>query len=252
MKKNIKNNSKGRNHNWIKIISQNILLCFVVCAVLFGILEMYLRIFTEPINIRVKGDEIIVPLSKARKFKRIQNVATDKLDEVIVHTTNNIGLRGEDRPDDFYSKLTILTVGGSTTHCNLISDGKTWTDLLGKELKNSYKELWINNAGFSGQHAVQHLDLMEKFVIKKIKPKIVLFLIGINDRGYPWDIGIDINRKYKFQSESDNNEDHGNKQQSPRANKSLFQSIKHKAFQGQSLASSCYSFQGYELMGPQL
>jgi hypothetical protein len=42
--------------------------------------------------------------------------------------------------------------------------------------------LWLNNAGLGGHSTFGHIILMQDFLIK-IKPKLVLFLVGINDVG---------------------------------------------------------------------
>jgi lysophospholipase L1-like esterase len=105
------------------------------------------------------------------------------LDPVIYHHTNWLGFRGENPPKNFADYLTIIAVGGSTTHCRYISEGKTWVDLLGERLKKSFPKLWINNAGCDGQTTFGHLILMEDIIVK-LKPKVVLFLVGANDQRY--------------------------------------------------------------------
>ena len=42
--------------------------------------------------------------------------------------------------------------------------------------------MWINNAGLDGATTYRHLILMEDYLIK-LRPKVVLFLVGINDVG---------------------------------------------------------------------
>lgn len=49
-------------------------------------------------------------------------------------------------------------------------------------MKYNFKDLWINNAGLDGQSTFGHIFLMKDY-IKKLKPKVVLFLVGSNDRG---------------------------------------------------------------------
>ncbi len=139
--------------------------------------EIVLRAF-HPVELRIRGEDILLPY-----FKRYEmNLeGARKLDPRIVHTRNALGFRGANPPRDFAERLTIVAVGGSTTESFYLSDGKTWPALLGRHLKRSFPGLWINNAGLSGHTTFGHLRLMEQHVIA-LRPKVALFLIGINDR----------------------------------------------------------------------
>ena len=53
---------------------------------------------------------------------------------------------------------------------------------LGQQLDRDFPKLWINNAGLDGATTYRHLILMEDYVVH-LKPKVVLFLVGINDVG---------------------------------------------------------------------
>jgi lysophospholipase L1-like esterase len=76
----------------------------------------------------------------------------------------------------------IFTVGGSTTECSLLDDKKTWTALLGEKLKAQHPKLWINNAGLDGATTYGHNILLDDYLLK-LKPNMIIFLIGVNDRG---------------------------------------------------------------------
>lgn len=151
-------------------------LCLGIVLALI-VLEGLIRIF-EPIEFRVRGNKL--QLQVKRKWV-IRAPGVSGLDPVIYHQTNWLGFRGEDPPKNFADYLTIFTVGGSTTHCRNISEGKTWTDLLGEKLKKSFPKLWINNAGIDGQTTFGHLILMEDIIVQ-LRPKVVLFLVGANDQ----------------------------------------------------------------------
>ncbi len=156
-----------------------LLLGFIVS---FFIVEGILRIY-NPIDFRVRGDKIILPANNKYIINRHNSQEEhSKFDETIIHTKNSLGFRGEDPPANFSEYLTIITVGGSTTECTFLSDGKTWTDVLGKKLEKHFKKLWINNAGFDGHSTFGHMILMEDYIIK-LKPNMVLFLVGANDQG---------------------------------------------------------------------
>ena len=161
-----------------KVIVKNFLTVAISLLLSFVLLEGLLRIF-QPIEYQVRGNKIWLP--QDRKFQQT-NDKTDKLDKIIYTSRNHMGFRGEPPPKNFAEYLTIIAIGGSTTACELISDNKTWSDLLAVKLKSKFKSLWLNNAGLDGHSTYGHIVLMEDYIIK-IRPKVVLFLVGANDIG---------------------------------------------------------------------
>ena len=161
-----------------KVILKHILAIGIGLLLSFILLEGLLRIF-QPIEYRVRGNKIWLP--QDRKYQ-LTNDKTDKLDKIVYTTRNHMGFRGEAPPKNFAESLTIIAVGGSTTACELISDNKTWCDILAVKLKSNFKSLWLNNAGLDGHSTYGHIVLMEDFIIK-IRPQVVLFLVGANDIG---------------------------------------------------------------------
>ncbi|HYH14383.1 MAG TPA: SGNH/GDSL hydrolase family protein [Flavisolibacter sp.] len=139
-------------------------------------LEVILRIY-NPFHFRLKNDRIILPV---KQQMLISNTINDKLDSNIINTRNSIGFRGPEKPEDFEEHLSIITVGGSTTECHFLSDGKTWPDKLRENLNKRFKKLWLNNAGFDGHSTFGHQVLLNDYLIQ-IKPKVILFFVGIND-----------------------------------------------------------------------
>jgi lysophospholipase L1-like esterase len=158
-------------------LGKNILAIFLGLALAIVALEIMLRVF-QPAEYRVRGNKITLIHDKAYTF---YNSKIDKLDKIIHVKRNHLGFRGEPLPRNFAHTLTILTVGGSTTECIHISDGKTWPDLLANNLKREFKPFWLNNAGIDGHSTFGHLVLMEDYIIR-LKPKIVLVLAGANDQ----------------------------------------------------------------------
>jgi lysophospholipase L1-like esterase len=168
--------------NWIKKIIKNMAALLIGIIMSLLIMECILRIY-NPFESRVKGDKIILPTNKKYVIKGNKNKKiSSKFDETIFHTKNSLGFRGEEPPEDIEKYLTIITVGGSTTECTFLSDGKTWTDIFGKKLTNNFANVWINNAGFDGHSTFGHTVLMEDYIVK-LRPDIVFFLIGANDQG---------------------------------------------------------------------
>jgi len=144
--------------------------------IVFILLETALRIY-NPFHFRLKGDSIVLPVNQKII---IANHINPKLDSIITNTRNTLGFRGPELPANAANALTIITIGGSTTECHFLSDNKTWPFLLEKSLDSSFNNVWINNAGLDGHSTFGHIVLLNDY-IKKIKPAVALFLIGIND-----------------------------------------------------------------------
>ena len=150
------------------------------CLVALAVLEVLLRVY-NPLEIRFRPDRIVLPVHKRYIFDNTEKFPT-KLAKTTIHTKNSLGFRGEAPPPNFRDYLTIITIGGSTTECFYLSDGRTWPDLLGQKLSREFNRVWVNNAGLDGATTYRHLILMEDYVVT-LRPKVVLFLIGINDVG---------------------------------------------------------------------
>jgi lysophospholipase L1-like esterase len=139
-------------------------------------LEVGLRIH-NPFPFRIRGDHIVLP---AHQSYTISHAGAIKLDPVTHVTKNSLGFRGPEPPRDWDRWLTILTIGGSTTECLFLSDGKTWTDQLARRMAIVRPDAWINNAGFEGHSTFGHLVLLREFVVS-MRPKVILVLSGYND-----------------------------------------------------------------------
>ena len=150
---------------------------YLFCITLI-LLECILR-FYNPFHFRIKGDKIVLQTNK--QFI-VTNEKIPVLDKRIVHTKNSLGFRGTEMPNDFSKYVSILTVGGSTTECNYLSDGYTWSDNLSRLLQNDFKNAWLNNAGLAGHSTFGHQVLLEDYLVK-LHPKIIIFLVGCNDVG---------------------------------------------------------------------
>ena len=154
----------------------NLLLLLGGCAAALLLLEVFLRLY-NPLGVRIRGDRIVLP----RNFREtMTNTANAKLAPTIVFSKNSLGFRGEEPPRDFDRHLTVLAVGGSTTECLYLSDGTSWPERLGPELSPYFDRLWVNNAGLDGHSTFGHLLLLDQIVLR-LRPKVLLFLIGLND-----------------------------------------------------------------------
>ena len=140
------------------------------------LLELTLRIY-NPFNFRIKGDKIL--LQANRQFV-IYNKTIPVIDSFIIHRKNALGMRGPEKPDSLEKYLSIISVGGSTTECGYINEGKTWSDLLYKKLTKNFPRTWLNNAGLAGHSTFGHTILLQDYLVK-FKPRVILFLVGCND-----------------------------------------------------------------------
>jgi lysophospholipase L1-like esterase len=168
----------------IRKITLNLCAFLVGIALSLVLLEIGLRIY-NPITQTVKGDKIVLRVNydevrqntyiPGKPDTRIAGVAP----ESHIHQ-NSLGFRGADPPGDFADRLTIVTVGGSTTRSAPQSDDQTWTALLGDSVARCFNRSWINNAGFDGHTSFAHIDLIRNY-ITKLHPKVALLLIGANE-----------------------------------------------------------------------
>lgn len=110
--------------------------------------------------------------------------------EQSVLSTNRWGLRGDEPPDDWERYTTIVAVGGSTTMCRFQDDANTWTAHLQDILQETDPKVWVGNAGLEGHSTSGHVVVMRE-VVGKLKPDVVLFLVGTNDLAKSLVVDID-------------------------------------------------------------
>ncbi len=161
----------------MKKLLRNIVALGIGLLIALLLLEIFLRL-ADPFGLRVKGEQIILPAKRSYTFS---NTRIPGLDSQIIHHKNSLGFRGPELPaDGLENKLSLIAVGGSTTECFYISDGKDWPALLAQKLDTKFHSVWLNNAGLDGHSTFGHQLLLRDFVIK-LKPRVVLFLAGCND-----------------------------------------------------------------------
>jgi hypothetical protein len=145
-------------------------------AAALGIAEAFLR-FHDPLGQRLRGNVIVLPVGKRVV---VEQRDAPKLEPVIVHTRNSLGFRGEDPPRDFDERLTVVAVGGSTTECMYLSDGKDWPAVVARRVAPSLPSLWMNNAGLNGHSTFGHLLLLRQHLVA-LRPKVIVLMARIND-----------------------------------------------------------------------
>lgn len=100
--------------------------------------------------------------------------------EEFLYRRDHWGLRGEGLDP---AKVTILTVGGSTTNQLYLPDPATWQKVLERAFAEGGREVVVANAGIDGQSTVGHLKALEDWFphIPGLKPRFVLAYVGLND-----------------------------------------------------------------------
>lgn len=159
------------------------------------LLEVILRIY-NPIQGSVQGDKILLHANQTLEVRNDQ-VFPDMPAKWTV-STNSLGFRGTEPPKNWNKSFKVITVGGSTTFCVAVDDSLTWSYRLERTLKEVFPEIWINNAGLQGHSTHGHKILLEDHVLR-LKPDIILFLIGVNDTWMLPEFGIGtVQKKIKF------------------------------------------------------
>ena len=149
-----------------------VLLLSSIIVVVVG-LEIYLNVFYPSSN---------GPLPSMRHKNTISTEGLPGLEEEVEFTVNKYGLRGPEI-DINETDLNILAIGGSTTECLFVSDKLTWPWLFQDKLAMATgKNVFVGNAGRSGQLTLNHVYLLENYYLVPEFDWIVI-LCGINDLG---------------------------------------------------------------------
>lgn len=99
---------------------------------------------------------------------------------VATYRRDQWGLRGAFETPD---QIDVLAIGGSTTNELYVDDSRTWTAVLQRQFAAVGKKVMIANAGVDGHSTVGHLNSFDLWFprVPGLKPKFVLFYVGIND-----------------------------------------------------------------------
>lgn len=167
----------------MKGLSFRVISTILAISISLILLEVLLRIY-NPFFFSIRGSNFVPPTNTKYIY---ENIKISGVSDEITISKNSLGFRGEEPPINFDEYFTILAVGGSTTESVYNSDGGDWPNLVSDNLKQKFSNIWVNNAGFNGHSTFAHLLVMRDSVVK-IKPKLVLFLIGVNDIGDSWSV----------------------------------------------------------------
>ena len=175
----------------LTILALEVLLCFVLIAILKNkystiastvFLLLLANVLITPLNLK-KASETFITLPPNQDYKiKVVGDVTPGFSGISRITTDSHGFRVT-HPVDYKNKgdvYRIFAIGASTTAQMLLSDEKTWTALLEKDLEKAWgRKVEIINAGVNGLRAEQHFLTFEN--ILQYSPDAVIFLMGIND-----------------------------------------------------------------------
>ena len=154
-------------NSFLKIIFVNFLILFL------GILIIEL-IFGNWFNNK-NYSNLLLSIDKHRIISNLPY----KSDKPAIYSTDSNGFRANKHK---LSKIDILVIGGSTTEQKLVDDNQIWTKVLEKNLFTSNINYTLN-AGIGGQTSFGHVKIFDLWLsrFEELKPKIIIFYVGIND-----------------------------------------------------------------------
>jgi lysophospholipase L1-like esterase len=156
-----------------------LLVVLISTGLALGAAELVLRA-RNPFGFRMRGNTLVLPANKVYDIQADPRSRSDQLDAHVIHTKNSLGFRGPEPPADFADWLTLVAVGGSTTECFYLSDGRTWPERLAVRLQPELRKVWVDNAGLDGHSTFGHL-LLTRQALVPLHPKVTLYLVGVND-----------------------------------------------------------------------
>jgi len=154
-----------------------IITTYVLSGVAWMILvEWGLRIYFA----HVRQNKYFVHLPKLHKIYRPMLGIVSGAAHMIRFRTNSEGIRGDEfSPDQQYR---VLAIGGSSTECQFLDQGKTWPAMLQKKLnrQNSLK-IWVGNIGKSGLCSREFYMHMKHLLPQYPKIDTIIVLTSINN-----------------------------------------------------------------------
>jgi lysophospholipase L1-like esterase len=160
--------------NKLKVVFINLVILGVLLTVIELIFGGWLAKSNNLNHLLVqKNESIEIDISKL--------YSNDK--DIIKVSWDKFGFRGGPEVFNHPENIDILCIGGSTTMQLYVEDGKTWPDVLEKELLANDLDLHLANAGINGQSTFGHIRDFELWFpqVPNLHPKYILFYIGIND-----------------------------------------------------------------------
>ncbi len=164
------------NTSWTRKFAFLAIIWTVAVIVLLAIAELVLRVTAGPWD----DARMINVLRDTTYVYDTSKLYPDGPDRV-VYRRDQYGLR-----DDCASPadIDILTIGGSTTDQRMVPFESTYQKVMESELGQAIgRKVCVSNAGVDGHSSYGHVRAFRDWLplIPGLKPKIVLFYVGIND-----------------------------------------------------------------------
>tara|TARA_Y100000590_G_scaffold83910_1_gene93580 strand:- start:453 stop:1535 length:1083 start_codon:yes stop_codon:yes gene_type:complete len=108
------------------------------------------------------------------------NFVSEGSNNIINYSRDKNGFRGIRKA---YNQVDFLVMGGSTTDEKFQDEKNTWTEKLELKFLDDGIDVDFVNAGVEGQSTLGHIYNFENwfFEIDQLKPKFIVFYIGINE-----------------------------------------------------------------------
>jgi len=108
------------------------------------------------------------------------NFGSNEENNLINYSRDQKGFRGVRKP---YNEIDFIVVGGSTTDEKFQDEKNTWTEKLEAKFILDGIDVDVVNAGVEGQSTLGHIYNFENWFseIDQLKPKFIVFYIGINE-----------------------------------------------------------------------
>lgn len=173
----------------MRIIRNLLFVTFPVLIVLIIIAELIMSKFfpvADPYErFKNKYGNLFIPsaMPSNARYTLYSDEGLPGMDSVMLHSTNNVGFRGDSlispKPID---EKRIFIIGGSTAQCLYIDDSKTLNRILQNELQKTYPQhtLKVYAAAKSGDASDEHLAMLTHRIIH-MQPDIIILFSGIND-----------------------------------------------------------------------
>ena len=170
-------------------LKKTMLNLFIIFSMTIALLEAALQIY-NPIPIRVIAGEFrLIPNGKGT-IENVVGVREGLLPKLAVKKHNEIGFLGDNLEHFRSADIRIITIGGSTTECYYLGDGKTWPAQMKTHLETLLpgQSVSLINAGLDGHSTFGHIALLQHFkgIFEQLRPTHILIMAGINDFGL-WD-----------------------------------------------------------------
>ena len=166
---------------------------FLISAALSLLMAEFVLRAVSPHNLY----KSLVPLERKAVYNPYTSIYKG-IDSISYQSVNQWGYRS---PSQFQSdRYGILTIGGSTTYCNGLSDEESWPWLLEKHLneQGSADVFTVGNVGVPTFDSFHNAYQLEYIAPQFENIKMVVMLMGIND----YFVGMYLNEKFTGNSQN--------------------------------------------------